>query len=210
LNHTGGVAVPGPILIDGPSVVRLLAPQQLSPQTVVTFDATGGVPVLDLNGRSQTLAGIAVGGSIDPNAFGGAIHLGAGGSLALSASPQFLSQALRQSRIDVTSTGAPKGYAVGVYNSGAAVTLKYALSGDATDDGRVDFSDLLRLAQHYNAPAISWGSGDFNNDGTVNFSDLLTLAQNYGKVVAQPSASLLSPLREAIPASSRLRGCRGR
>lgn len=51
--------------------------------------------------------------------------------------------------------------------------------GDADSDGRVDFADLLTLAQHYGNEG-SWSTGDFNGDGRVDFADLLLLAQNYG------------------------------
>lgn len=52
--------------------------------------------------------------------------------------------------------------------------------GDANGDGRVDFSDLVVLAQHYGVKTgATWADGDFNNDGAVGFSDLVTLAQGY-------------------------------
>ena len=57
------------------------------------------------------------------------------------------------------------------------------LAGDANVDGKVDFSDLLTLAQNYGATGATWAQGDFNADGTVDFGDLLALAQNYGQTV---------------------------
>lgn len=51
-------------------------------------------------------------------------------------------------------------------------------SGDANLDGKVGFSDLVLLAQHYNQNG-NWRTGDFNYDGVINFSDLVTLAQHY-------------------------------
>jgi autotransporter-associated beta strand protein len=57
---------------------------------------------------------------------------------------------------------------------------RVTLLGDATLDGTVDFTDLVRLAQNYEAPSGGeWFNGDFNYDGTVDFSDLVPLAQNY-------------------------------
>ena len=61
-----------------------------------------------------------------------------------------------------------------------AFMLKPLLSGDANADGKVDFADLLTLAQNYGNTAANWEQGDFNGDAMVNFSDLLALAQNYG------------------------------
>lgn len=71
-------------------------------------------------------------------------------------------------------------------------TLKSSEYGDANLDARVDFDDLLTLAQNYNATGDpSWAIGNFNGDGTVNFDDLLALAQNYNFGVAL-SADMLS------------------
>jgi hypothetical protein len=68
--------------------------------------------------------------------------------------------------------------------------------GDATFDGRVDFNDLVALAQHYNTPeGTTWADGDFNFDGKVDFNDLVTLAQNYnGATSAEPVAGLPAAL----------------
>ena len=60
--------------------------------------------------------------------------------------------------------------------------------GDVDGNGRVDFSDLLTLAQFYGQPG-SWGMGDFNGDGRVDFADLLLLAQHYGQAVAGAQAT---------------------
>lgn len=64
--------------------------------------------------------------------------------------------------------------------------------GDTNLDRRVDFSDLLRVAQSYGQPA-SWGTGDFNGDQQVSFDDLLAIAQNYGftGLVANSAGSAL-------------------
>lgn len=53
--------------------------------------------------------------------------------------------------------------------------------GDANFDTKIDFDDLLILAQHYGSANVSQDIhvGDLNLDGSVNFDDLLTLAQHY-------------------------------
>lgn len=69
----------------------------------------------------------------------------------------------------------------GAFSLGANdILFTQTLLGDATLDQSVNFNDLLRLAQNYNASNRYWSSGDFNYDGNVNFNDLLPLAQNYG------------------------------
>ena len=65
----------------------------------------------------------------------------------------------------------------------------FVLMGDADQNGRVDFPDLLSLAQHYGQPAgATYAAGDFNGDGGVAFDDLLLLAQHYGQ--ALPTAGV--------------------
>jgi hypothetical protein len=88
----------------------------------------------------------------------------------------------------------------------SAVLVRYTLAGDATLDGRVDFNDLVNLAQHYNATGQHWLGGDFDYDGTVNFNDLVKLAQNYNgslpgsAAIASASASFESDLVAAFAA----------
>lgn len=64
--------------------------------------------------------------------------------------------------------------------------------GDTNLDRRVDFSDLLKVAQSYGQPA-AWATGDFNGDLTVDFDDLLLIAQNYGftGLVAESAGSAI-------------------
>lgn len=72
---------------------------------------------------------------------------------------------------------------------GSSVLARYTLTGDANLDAKVDFNDLVALAQNYNSDLTDfanpnatdawWNHGDFNYDGKVNFNDLVALAQNY-------------------------------
>jgi hypothetical protein len=57
--------------------------------------------------------------------------------------------------------------------------IRHTKYGDATLDGVVDFNDLVKLAQNYNASGQHWYQGDFTYDGMVDFNDLVKLAQNY-------------------------------
>jgi autotransporter-associated beta strand protein len=60
------------------------------------------------------------------------------------------------------------------------VLFRKTLAGDANLDLKVDFTDLVALAQNYNTPTGKiWTSGDFTYDGAVDFNDLVKLAQNY-------------------------------
>jgi hypothetical protein len=101
---------------------------------------------------------------------------------------------------------------------GSAALVRYTLLGDANLDGKVDFADLVALAQNYNAIVSSttdswWSHGDFNYDGTVGFPDLVKLAQNYntalaatpipGTSVPEPSALAISLLALSVTARRR-------
>jgi len=55
------------------------------------------------------------------------------------------------------------------------------LVADGNMDGKVDFNDLLILAQNNGSTTADWTHGDFNFDGKVDFNDLLLLAQNNNK-----------------------------
>jgi hypothetical protein len=83
----------------------------------------------------------------------------------------------------------------------------YMLTGDTNRDRSVNFTDLLALAQHYNASGATYAIGDLNGDGTVNFTDLLALAQHYGTTLAAPApaaAAASMPSVFAFPASNPL------
>jgi hypothetical protein len=63
-------------------------------------------------------------------------------------------------------------------------TFDLPVPGDANLDGKVDFADLLILAQNYGSTTnVGWRQGDFNGDGKVTFADLLVLAQHYGQTI---------------------------
>jgi probable HAF family extracellular repeat protein len=50
----------------------------------------------------------------------------------------------------------------------------FFLRGDANHDRKVDFTDLVPLAQNYNrSSGATWSQGDFDGDGAVNFGDLV-------------------------------------
>jgi hypothetical protein len=73
----------------------------------------------------------------------------------------------------------------------------YQLGGDATRDRKVDFNDLVRLAQNYNTTGKVWPDGDFNGDGAVDFSDLVILAQNYNTALPAAGAGGLEAIAAA-------------
>jgi uncharacterized delta-60 repeat protein len=81
----------------------------------------------------------------------------------------------------------------------------FVLAGDPNHDRKVDFSDLVVLAQNYNTPTgATFDKGDFNYDGQVDFADLVILAQRYGTTLAAPALSVpeaIAPVRPARAAS---------
>ncbi|HEY7116327.1 MAG TPA: choice-of-anchor Q domain-containing protein [Tepidisphaeraceae bacterium] len=79
----------------------------------------------------------------------------------------------------------------------------FVLAGDANRDRKVDFNDLVLLAQNYNAASgKTWAQADFTGDGAVNFNDLVILAQRYNTTLpaAAPAAAPLPVLAAVRPA----------
>jgi hypothetical protein len=77
----------------------------------------------------------------------------------------------------------------------------FHLTGDANHDRSVDFLDLAKLAQNYNATGggKTYADGDFNGDGKVDFLDLAKLAQNYNTSLSPAAAA---PVSSALPGPS--------
>jgi len=62
-----------------------------------------------------------------------------------------------------------------------SIELKYALQGDTDLNGTVDFSDFMRMTQHYTQNGgATWDEGDFNYDGSINTADFNLLDPAYG------------------------------
>jgi hypothetical protein len=82
------------------------------------------------------------------------------------------------------SEAAPGGTFLGQAADSSSVVARFTVAGDASLDGKVDFTDLVALAQNYGTTVSDvteswWYRGDFNYDGKVDFVDLVRLAQNY-------------------------------
>jgi hypothetical protein len=121
---------------------------------------------------------------------GGAAPWSAGGLTSINAQNQANLAIGYAEATELISTGDLFG---DVAVDGSAVLVRTTLAGDANLDGTVDFNDLVKLAQNYNAQVSStteswWTHGDFNYDGSVDFNDLVKLAQNYnGALPAAPA-----------------------
>jgi ELWxxDGT repeat protein len=64
----------------------------------------------------------------------------------------------------------------------------FVLAADANRDRKVDFNDLVVLAQNYNTAGKTFAEGDFNNDTKADFEDLVLLAQRYNTTLPEPPA----------------------
>lgn len=99
-----------------------------------------------------------------------------------------------------TATLPPSSFtnASGTPGSGSASVVNFhVLAGDTNHDKRVDFDDLLALAQNYGATSgRTYATGDLDYDGGVDFDDLLKLAQNYGVALALDTASSTTSTRQ--------------
>jgi len=143
------------------------------------LDYSGVTPMTDVlarivEGRGGSPAGIY---SAQANASGGALALG-----------------IAEASDVLGLTGSQTGLFTGQTVDATTVLVKYTLIGDANLDGRVDFDDLVRLAQHYNMTGRTWADGDFTGDGKVDFNDLVKLAQNYNASVPGTAPASPAPL----------------
>jgi hypothetical protein len=88
---------------------------------------------------------------------------------------------------------------LGYTDTSQALTIEYALAGDANLDGVVDAADLGALATHWQSTDY-WSGGDFDYNGIVDVNDLSLLAMNWqssGPSLAQSLANLGLP--PAVP-----------
>jgi hypothetical protein len=81
-------------------------------------------------------------------------------------------------------------------NLDGALTYQFhVLTGDVNRDKRVDFDDLLVIAQNYGKRGRLFSGGDlsYSADGLVDFDDLLLLSQRFGTSLARTPAAASRP-----------------
>jgi|GEM_PF-4487128 len=156
---------------------------------------------------SQTLSALTIsGGLVDIGSGSIALNYGSGNTSPISTIRGYLQSAYNkgawQGATGLTSSAvigqvaANKGTTNGLWSIGYAdgnvdgkaggvvanqILISPQLVADATEDGKVDFNDLLAIAQNNGSITADWVHGDFNFDGAVDFNDLLLLAQNINK-----------------------------
>jgi hypothetical protein len=67
------------------------------------------------------------------------------------------------------------------------------LRGDANQDSKVDFADLVILARNFGRTQRAFTDGNFNYDanGNADFADLVMLARNFNKSMSAPAPASL-------------------
>ena len=137
----------------------------LHPYEVDLIKSANGQQALDLNGHLIDVTQVTIPPSIVGDALNAAIGTSADGIF------------------DSTLVDARKAIGVARNPTTNLYTVRVTWKGDANVDLKVNFDDLILLAQNYNKTvSLEWGKGDFNRDGIVNFDDLIPLAQNYNIV----------------------------
>jgi hypothetical protein len=71
--------------------------------------------------------------------------------------------------------------------------------GDTNGDKKVDFADLVAVAQNYGGSGKTRDQGDVTGDGNVDFADLVLIAQNYATPTAAPELPV--PAAAIVPVS---------
>ena len=176
----------------------------------VTINATQNLNALDISAGPVTLAagaGIVLntdslhitGGSLDIADNSLQVHYAGGVTPFTSIRAAIFAHGIFTSSADAHHTLGYADSADGIVPTlpTSTVVVTYALFGDANLDRKVNFSDLVIVAQHYGlSPNANWDEGDFNQDGAVGFADLVLLAQNYGS--AFPAAAAAPPTKAAV------------
>src|SRR5439155_6591675 len=68
--------------------------------------------------------------------------------------------------------------------NGSDVLVRYAFSGDANLDGKVNALDFNALATNFGGGSGKfWNQGDFNYDGTINTTDFTSMAINFNQAL---------------------------
>jgi len=150
-----------------------------------TFDLGKSAMVINYTGTSP-LATIV--DQVKSSRAGGWVAPGIGSTAAYTDSSMGVGVA--EASVVLGISGVQTGQFMGQTVDSTSLLLRYTKSGDANLDGKVDFADLVRIAQNYGAkPGMgAWNKGDFTYDGVVDFSDLIAIAQNYG--AAMPAGAI--------------------
>ena len=182
--------------------VGVVRPLQPGDQSTATFRVVGGGPSITIGGKlTMGVAKAALAAVIDSSGLS-PIQVASSAALRgeLIVDVKGVSPELGQRFTVLTAAGGITGslelagpdadaFTLDVDENRLGLVYKVR-PGDATGDGRVDFADLVVLAQGYGGPGDR-SSGDFNHDDSVSFADLVVLAQNYG---GSPSTAQVSQL----------------
>ena len=220
--NPGSVQITGGLSLGAKAIARIeggeLSVDRITGQGELEIHA-GALARISGTGQASIITALTIDGS--PGAWTGHLDLGKSGLAINYAGPSPVSTVADQIKFALGGGGAGNGIGSSNEDATTAVALAEASSllgisgtataqfmgqpvdanslvmrltkyGDATMDGKVDFTDLTRLAQNYgaNVGADGWIRGDFNYDGKVDFSDLVKLSQNYGSTL--PADALVS------------------
>jgi hypothetical protein len=189
----------GALTIGSGGVATLTAEGGANVLTVTSLDITG-TGTLNLNDNSLILdyastSPIATVQSLLRRGYNGGAWNGDGIMTSLGNASTFAPGFAEAS--DVAPGGSFNGQPV----DRTAVVVRFTRYGDANLDARVDFNDLLEMAQNFGSDVSavtggSWRHADFTYDGVADFNDLVKLAQNYNtSLPAAPALAAQQPQR---------------
>jgi hypothetical protein len=109
--------------------------------------------------------------------------------------------AIRLSEASALGYTAGSAWIDGLTIDDTTVIFGFTFSADVNLDQKVDFTDLLVLAQNYDAtgldPISGWNRGDTDLSTVVDFTDLLALAQQYGGTISLRGNIVFDPAVQA-------------
>jgi hypothetical protein len=94
----------------------------------------------------------------------------------------------------LTSSAADPTHRLAYTNSGSAVTISLALTGDTNLNGTIDPDDYALLDRSFarSLPDAHWSDGDFNYDGLLDQQDYLLIDTTLGQAQQGLSPGFLS------------------
>jgi hypothetical protein len=147
------------------------------------------------NAGSITIAGAATLKTTSPFANPGTIDLASPASLLLlNYTTPTPADAVRQQLVTghLTSSAADPAHRLGYLDSGAALSVRLTLAGDANLDGVLNADDYVLLDRGYATGGAFWWQGDFNYDGLIDQQDYLLIDSTLGLVQQGFSPGFLS------------------
>ena len=73
------------------------------------------------------------------------------------------------------------------------------IAGDASEDGRVDLTDLALVLNNFGKTTSLWTDGNFDGTPTIDLTDLSDVLNNFGITIPAPATAPATPAISIAP-----------